>query len=215
MQTLDAILKPILAIVDRVLTFVLMVMVVAMVVSITGEILLNALIQPFVSSQIADLFGGIVTAEIAREKGGWAQLMYSVNTLISRLSSPINTISQTLMVWVGLLGTPLAFRHRAHLGVDALVRMYPRRVQLALDIVSTLLVAFFSAVVLVWGGWRTTSSVFASGTAMVGLEFLNRGWFYTVLFIAGGLNLLYAVHHLLHPVDFESESEEQLSVSDC
>jgi TRAP-type C4-dicarboxylate transport system permease small subunit len=152
---------------------------VAMVLCITSEIVLNAVLQP-IAARLPSL--------------NW------LGNTIARISAPANTLSQILLVWLGILGSALAFRKRAHLGVDALVRVYPRKVRLALDYLSTLLVGLFSATVLVWGGYKVVAAAFARGSKMPGLEWFNAGWFYLVLIFAGGLNLIYCAYHFLHPV---------------
>lgn len=188
------------AVLDKYLTRVLMTMVVAMTVSISAEIVLNAAVQPVVSRLIIKLAPDGSSAAAQQNPGGLLGRLQGINDFVSVMSAPLNTISQSLLVWLGILGSALAFRFRAHLGVDALVRYYPRRVQLILDHISTLLVATFSLTVLVIGGWLAAKPFFDSGALMPGLEWFNRGWFFLVLSIAGVLNLIYAVHHFLHPM---------------
>jgi TRAP-type C4-dicarboxylate transport system permease small subunit len=180
-----------LTVLDRLLTTVMITLVILMVVSISSEIVLREVIQ----------------AALLRVAG--------TNPLwLTKLSAPLNTASQTLLVWIGLLGSALAFRHRAHLGVDALVRLYPRRVRVALDLVSTALVTAFSGAVLLYGGWTVCSRALRLDFRMPGFEGLNRAWFYAVLPLTGLLILVYSVHCFLHPKPVEAagngegESEE-------
>jgi TRAP-type C4-dicarboxylate transport system permease small subunit len=70
---------------------------------------------------------------------------------------------------------------------------------LYLDYFSTGLIAVFSLLVLVLGGYRVCYQAFSMGSKMPGIEELNRGWFYLVLILTGALNLLYCIDHFRHP----------------
>jgi TRAP-type C4-dicarboxylate transport system permease small subunit len=218
------------AVLDKMLAAVLVVLLVMMVLCISGEILLNALVQPIASTWLESLQEGDApeasTEGPAETDTGGApptdspppsRLKSSLKGLIgivAKASSPVNTASQTLLVWVGILGSALAFRQRAHLGVDALVRVYPRKVRLVLDHVATLLVGVFSLLVLVVGGYLVAEKAFRGGWKMPGIEYLNRGWFYLVLILAGILTLVYCIDHFLHPVaagDADPAAEEDAS----
>lgn len=165
-----------------------------MVSCITTEIILNAFIQPII--------GYLLNTSPSIE----TQLQ-SISKVISTLSAPVNTMSQTLLVWVGILGSAYALRKREHLGVDVVVRLYPASVRFWLDRLSTLLVAVFSCAVLIVGGYLVVSGAFSRGFKMPGIEWLNQGWFYLVLVITGALNLIYCIHHWFHPKPVSSWNE--------
>jgi len=187
-------------ILDKGLTAVLLTLVVAMVLSITSEILLNAIIQPVTSSLLKSCRDETLDSQqFEKEKSFPVSQLESVMGFVANASSPVNTASQTLLVWIGILGSALAFRLRAHLGVDALVRLYPRKVRLALDYISTALVGLFSFFIFVIGGYMVCYRAFSMGSKMPGFEILNRGWFYLVLILTGLLNLLYCIYHFSHP----------------
>jgi TRAP-type C4-dicarboxylate transport system permease small subunit len=199
-------------ILDNVLTGVLLVLVVAMVFSISAEIVLNAGVWP-VANKLIELAAGPDAGEAAAvaakatdvgEESRTLRALESVKGFVNRASAPINTASQTLLVWIGILGSALAFRLRAHLGVDALVRLYPYRARLFLDYLMTALVGAFSLVVLVIGGYKVAQLAFSRGDLMPGIESVNRGWFYLVLVIAGVLNLIYCIYHFANPKPVET-----------
>ncbi len=171
-----------------------------MVLSITTEILLNAAIQPITSSLLKSYRNdAIPTQQTEQEESFPVPQLEAMMGFVAKVSAPVNTASQTLLVWIGILGSALAFRMRAHLGVDALVRLYPPKVRLILDYVSTALVGLFSLFVLAIGGYMVCYRAFSMGSKMPGFEVLNRGWFYLVLVLAGILNLLYCIYHFAHP----------------
>ncbi len=192
---------------DRVLTTVLIVLVVGMVCCITAEIVLNAVIQP-VGSHLLEY-------DEDKPDNAYQGFLKGMMGMVAKISAPINTLSQTILVWIGILGSALAFRLRSHLGVDALVRIYPPKVRLILDYVSTVLVGLFSLTVLVIGGWMVCYKAFSMGSKMPGFEALNRGWFYLVLIFTGLLNLIYCVYHFYHPtpVSGREQTEEGTQTS--
>lgn len=171
---------------DQTVSVILVILVVMMVISITTEIVLNALVQP-------------LAGYLLQSPSSWDVVLKNVMKTVSLLSSPVNTLSQTLLVWVGILGSAYALKQREHLGVDALVRLYPTPVRFWLDRLTTLLVAVFSIVVLIVGGFNVAYGAFERGFKMPGIEWLNQGWFYLVLVITGILNLLYCIHHWFYP----------------
>lgn len=186
---------------DRILAAVLIVLVFLMVLSITTEIVLNAFVQPVAS--------GILQArDQAAEPSMIADWMNALLSLVASASAPVNTASQTILVWIGILGSALALRHRAHLGVDAVVRFYPAMARRWLDYLSTILIALFSLAVFVIGGVQVCINAFQSGSRMPGIEFLNHGWFYLVLCITGVLNLIYCAYHLKHPIAIEETGDQ-------
>ncbi len=181
---------------DRLVSVVLVIFVVLMVISITTEIVLNALVQP-------------AAGYFMQEKSSWEPFLRQVMGAVAVMSAPVNTLSQTLLVWVGILGSAYALRLRAHLGVDAVVRLYPESVRYWLEKASTILLALFSLFVLVIGGFNVVYGAFERGFKMPGIEWLNQGWFYLVLVITGVLNLLYCVHHWVHPQPVEGWQSDE------
>ncbi len=201
---------------DKSLTTVLLILVVAMVFSITAEIVLNAAVQPVASGLLKTIetdMDETDEADISKKKYVYVRgILEGLMDLVANLSAPVNTSSQTLLIWIGILGSALAFRMRAHLGVDALVRMYPPKVRLVLDYISTFLIGVFSLTVLVIGGFLVSYRAFSLGSKMPGFEHLNRGWFYLVLIITGILNLIYCFYHFKYPKPvggMELEKKEQ------
>jgi TRAP-type C4-dicarboxylate transport system permease small subunit len=111
-----------------------------------------------------------------------------------------------------MLGGALALRRRAHLGVDALVRAYPRKVRFALDYFSTALLAAFSLAVMVCGGYLVCDKAVSTHSMTPGLETFNQAWFYAALPVAGALNFIYCIHAFFHPkpigMDLDEDGDE-------
>ena len=163
-------------ILDKVLGAILIVLVVLMTLSISLEMFNREVLQHI----LLWLFGS---------SPAW----------ITELSSPVNTASQTLLVWLGILGSALALKERAHLGVDALVRLYSKRGKIIIEYFSIILVMLFSVAVFMVGGWMVCQRSIQGGWTMPGFPDWNRAWFYSVLPITGTLILIYSVWLLRHP----------------
>lgn len=171
---------------DKALAAILILLVAVMTGAISAEIIIREALLPLLSG-------------IHGETPDW----------ITRTSSPLTTVAQTALVWIGILGGAYALKQRAHIGVDAVYRLYPRRVRLILDHVSTALVLGFSFAVLLLGGWIVCARAFQTASRMPGLDALNRGWFYLVLPVTGLLNLVYGVYLFVRPDTVEAEAAAQ------
>lgn len=166
-------MKILYGVLDRLFEVVLVILVAGMILCVSSEIILRELVQP-----LTELLGlGAV----------W----------INQLSAPVNTLSEKLLVTIGILGSAYALKKNAHLGVDAFVRLYPRKVQVAAEYVSLILIGLFSVFVLIMGGIHLCLRF--SGNSVPGLEFLSFAWLYAVLPAAGILNLLYLPWLFVHP----------------
>lgn len=98
-------------------------------------------------------------------------------------------LARFCQVWIILLTSSICLRRGSHLAVDYVGPALASRPRRALAVVTGLLIAAYSAVVLVWGvrllmiGWTQTSPAMQ----------LNMGLVYLVFPIAGGLMLLEAI----------------------
>lgn len=64
-------------------------------------------------------------------------------------------LAQLLFIWLCFVGAAKAMRERSHLGVDFLVRLFPHRARLGVEIALTMLFAAF-LLILVWEGYKLT-----------------------------------------------------------
>jgi len=64
-------------------------------------------------------------------------------------------VSRYLFIWLTFIGAIIAVHERAHLGVDTLPRLLPRKGRLACVIASELLMLFATAL-LFYGSWKQT-----------------------------------------------------------
>jgi TRAP-type C4-dicarboxylate transport system permease small subunit len=101
-----------------------------------------------------------------------------------------------LLVWVTFLATPLAYHLKAHLGVDYLIRkLHPATHGLA-AVAAHLCTLFFSAVVLVWGGFKLVSETLAANQLSPALD-VPVGIFYIVIPLSGIMLCVFAINDMV------------------
>ena len=105
-------------------------------------------------------------------------------------------LARFLLVWVALLGGALAFRTKAHLGVDYFVnRLHPDARRLT-AVVADLVVLFFAAAVLLLGGASVVREALALEQTTPALGW-KMGYVYLALPISGFFVVLYTVDNLM------------------
>ncbi|WP_334157086.1 TRAP transporter small permease [Oryzomicrobium sp.] len=86
-------------------------------------------------------------------------------------------VSRLLFVWLVFLGTVLASREHAHLGVDSLVRRLPKPARQACVLVSGVLMIVMCGL-LFWGAWQQAGINLDNAMPVTGIP-------YAVLYAAG------------------------------
>jgi TRAP-type C4-dicarboxylate transport system permease small subunit len=105
-------------------------------------------------------------------------------------------LARFLLVWVALLGGALAFRTKAHLGVDYFVnRLHPDARKLT-AVVADLVVLFFAGAVLLLGGTSVVREALALEQTTPALGW-KMGYVYLALPISGFFVVLYTVDNLM------------------
>ena len=101
-----------------------------------------------------------------------------------------------LLVWVSLLGATLAFRDRAHLGVDYFVgKLDPSARRLA-TIIAEVAVILFASFGLVYGGYMLVSETLRSGQLTPAMGW-KIGYFYSVVPLSGLFIVAFSLENLL------------------
>jgi TRAP-type C4-dicarboxylate transport system permease small subunit len=101
-----------------------------------------------------------------------------------------------LLVWVSLLGSPLTYRARGHLGVDYFVSKFDPAARRAAGIAGELCVLTFSVFVMCYGGYRLVTDTLAAGQLTPVLQW-KTGYFYAVVPLSGLFFVAFAIEHLL------------------
>ena len=105
-------------------------------------------------------------------------------------------LARFLLVWVSLLGGALAFRTKAHLGVDYFVNKLHPDARRWTAVVAHLVVLFFAGAVLLLGGASVVREalVLEQTTPALGWK---MGYVYLALPISGFFVVLYTIDNLM------------------
>lgn len=105
-------------------------------------------------------------------------------------------LARFLLVWVALLGGALAFRTKAHLGVDYFVNQLHPAARRLTAVVAHLVVLFFAGSVLLLGGASVVSEALALEQTTPALGW-KMGYVYLALPLSGFFVVLYTVDNLM------------------
>ncbi|WP_425399400.1 TRAP transporter small permease [Aeoliella sp.] len=105
-------------------------------------------------------------------------------------------MARYLMTWLAMLGTAVAFARREHLGLDYFKQQLHSDAQRPVEILGQLVIIAFAVWVLLGGGTRLATEVFASGELTPALG-VPKGVVYLAPPIAGACILLISVIELL------------------
>ncbi len=95
-----------------------------------------------------------------------------------------------LFAWASLLGASLVTAGRGHMNIPIVVERMKPAARKAFAIIGEATAFLFSAVILGYGGIKIAALAMGQATSSLGVPV---GVFYTVLPLAGGLNMLYTI----------------------
>lgn len=108
-------------------------------------------------------------------------------------------LARFLLVWIGLLGSAVALRRKAHLGIDILVNMMPERRARMTAVFIHLCVIFFASGVLVYGGMDLVQVILRNRQISPALQ-IQMGYVYLALPISGFFITIYSLEFLVAEV---------------
>ena len=122
--------------------------------------------------------------------------------LLSDPSPWTEELARFLLIWIGMLGASLAFRERAHLGLELLPAKLEGMSASVLRYFTLAVIAFFAATVLIAGGGNLVSLTWElrQYSAVLGMPI---AWVYSVVPLTGVLIVFYCLVQALEPVDDE------------
>lgn len=140
---------------------------------------LEVLIIATMGLLVVDVVWGVFTRYALGEQAKWTE-----------------ELARFLLVWVALLGGALAFRTKAHLGVDYFVnRLHPDARRLT-AVIADLVVLFFAGAVLLLGGASVVREALALEQTTPALGW-KMGYVYLALPISGFFVVLYTLDNLM------------------
>ena len=143
---------------------------------------LELLIIATMALLVVDVVWGVFTRYALGEQAKWSE-----------------ELARFLLVWVALLGGALAFRTKAHLGVDYFVNQLHPDARRLTAVVADLVVLFFAGAVLLLGGASVVREALALEQTTPALGW-KMGYVYLALPISGFFVVLYTIDNLVETV---------------
>ncbi len=103
--------------------------------------------------------------------------------------------ARVTFVWLGLFASAFLFGERGHIAMEFLVRKLPVKLERVLAIFGQVALLSFSAIALIWGGWRASQNAWTQ--KLSALPF-SHGQMYLALPVAGILISFYAVYYIIN-----------------
>ena len=100
-----------------------------------------------------------------------------------------------LLVWLILITSSYVFGKREHMNVDFFVGKLPLKINVAIKILTELLIGFFVVFVLIYGGYLAVNVALAASD--LAMPWLNMGLVNSVIPISGALTLIYTLFNIL------------------
>lgn len=116
--------------------------------------------------------------------------------LLANPSSFTEELARFLLIWIGLLGSAHAYRHKMHLGVDIVVKSLSPEVSGVIAKIVQVITIAFSASVLVYGGTKLLLLAVHLEQKSPAMQ-INMGIVYLALPLSGVLLVLFAIEHML------------------
>lgn len=105
-------------------------------------------------------------------------------------------LARMLLIWVSLLGASVAFIRKSHLGVDYFVNKLNERWRTIGQILVYLLVAIFSCIVLIYGGYSLVSSALKYSQPTPALN-IEMGYVYIAVPISGIFITIFSIETII------------------
>ena len=101
-------------------------------------------------------------------------------------------LAKMLLIWLSLLGAAVGFQRKGHLGVDYFVNKLPQKSKIFAEITVYLLIAIFSASILLFGGFQLALSTLKTGQPSPAMQ-IEWGHVYLALPISGCFILIFSI----------------------
>ena len=128
---------------------------------------------------VIDVVWGVFTRYILRYQSPWTE-----------------ELARMLLIWVALLGASIGFIKKSHLGVDYFVNKLSERFRAIGQLVVYLLIAVFSSMVLIYGGFRLVSSTLSYSQPSPALH-IEMGYVYLALPISGFFIVIFSIETMI------------------
>lgn len=115
--------------------------------------------------------------------------------LLGEASSFSEEVARYLLIWIGLLGSAYAYRKNMHLAFDLFTDKATGKVKYWMELTIHLFIIFFSAIVLIMGGWYLVQLTWELNQLSASLQ-ISLAYVYFALPLSGVLIVFYALNFL-------------------
>ncbi len=132
---------------------------------------------------------------------------------IFQISTPwTEELAMFLMIWLSLLGASVAYRRRAHLGIDAIVICLSLKVQRLLEMVVHSLVIIFAVLVMLIGGTMLVRNTFLTHQTSAAMG-VRMGYIYLALPVSGFFLIIDGIEFLIDSCKMRNRQPNEPSTS--
>lgn len=124
-------------------------------------------------------------------------------------SSFTEELSRFLLIWIGLLGSALAYKEGMHLGLDIFTRKLTGSKKLTSELLIQGCVAAFAIIVMIIGGSNLVAVAFQLNQLSASLGIL-MGYVYLVIPVSGALIVLYCIDAVFNVLSPNTQDNEKV-----
>ncbi|MCD6376238.1 MAG: TRAP transporter small permease [Caldisericaceae bacterium] len=119
-------------------------------------------------------------------------------------SSYTEEIARFLLIWIGLLGASYAYKAKAHLGIDVLVKKFPPAAEKMAYVGMHIISGLFALIVMIGGGIRLVNLALELEQTSAALG-IPMGHVYVVVPLSGLFILYYALRFIFTPASITEQ----------
>lgn len=116
-------------------------------------------------------------------------------------------LARIVFVWQGLIGAAYVIGEKEDVAIDFFVRKLPGAALKGMQVLAHLVIGFFAAWVLVWGGFRLMQSTIDDTVQLLPV---SQGVVYAAVPITGILIMFYTIYHIIKTI---TETEDPSSTA--
>ena len=114
-----------------------------------------------------------------------------------------------LLVWLVFCGAAIAYRDKAHLGIDLFVQSLHPQARKTARMIAHLIILSFTLAVMVWGGSQLTMDRMESGQ-MISTLGIHKAWLYLAIPFNGLFIALFNIDQMIDTLqNIDTESHEE------
>ncbi len=121
-------------------------------------------------------------------------------------STVTDELARFMFMWIALIGAAYTLGQKRHLAIDLLSTSLSGGRKIAADLIVLILIAFFTCVVMIYGGFELMGRTLASGQVSPALR-LPMGYVYGAIPFSGAMILFYCLNLALGLFDADQSND--------